>query len=402
MRTILLFFLILGFAISVSAQPFGNPATGYYLKRMDYESSSGEKGFTSFRYNSEGKLVKALWSLEDGSRFSNNFYQNDENGNIVSAFREFSDGLTSHEIFIFNNSDKKTEEHFFRSDSVSGSAFYEYTGLQLSKMECKNFKGWLTATIHYTYNNKSQLETGSIKTGDKEVGNISYEYDALGNLVKEHWDFGGRWSQTFTYIYEKKGIGKNYYSSPYLVCPADYRISKEFYSFNNESSGPSYYYYSDNGSLEKKRFVRSDSLFTDTKYIYDNRKRLILSERKYSDGDEATFQYKYDTNNNLIERYFSRGDTLFGFESYLFNSNDELTKAYLKNFDGWLTGTICYKTNILGQLDEGEFKGENGFDAIINFKYNKRGLLNEITWNFSFGKFQKYVFEYEPVGNSGF
>jgi len=231
----------------------------------------------------------------------------------------------------------------------------------------------------------------------KIICHIDYDYDGNGNLVKEFWDFNGKWNQVFHYIYEPKTKLHNYYSSPFLDVPSSHRISQEMYTFNNEVGGPSLYYYNDKGQLNKKVFVRSDSVSTHTFYEYDEAGKLIESKRKYSDNKMARFTYQYDEQNRLVMRNFYLADTLYGFESYLYNPEGELVKAYLKNFDTWLSGTLTFRSNNLGKVASGTFKGENGFDASILFNYNAAGLLSEIHWKFSFGKFQKYSFEYLPA-----
>ena len=87
-------------------------------------------------------------------------------------------------------------------------------------------------------------------------------------------------------------------------------------------------------------------------------------------------------------------DTLFSYEAYLYNSDGQLKKAYFYNFDNWLTGTLSFDYNFVGYISSGEFIGQNGFDASIIFKYNSLGNLSNIRWDFSFGKFQEYKFEY--------
>ncbi|MGD2034466.1 MAG: hypothetical protein PVF73_05375 [Bacteroidales bacterium] len=398
MKNFLFVFVFLGLPGFMYAQPFGEAVPGYRIVKLDYENSSGEKGSTFFAYNVNGVLVKALWSLDDKSRSSVNHYEHDENGNLVSAFREFSDGLTSFELFMYDSSGNKVSEYFYRSDSLSGFASYEYRDNRLITALMNNYKGWLNGTVHYSYNKENKRGSGIMTTGNNAVCRILYEYDSTGNLSKESWDFNGKWSQTFYYSYEKTGLKKNYYSSPFLSVPGKYRISKEYYTFNNETGGPSSYAYNEQGLLTGKVFTRSDGVSTETYYKYDEAGKPVSSERNYSNGEVAEFFYCYDENDNLVTRYYYRGDTLFGFESYLYDSDGLLCKAYLHNFDNWLTGTISFDIREPGVISGGEFKGRDGFDASIVFTYNTEGLLSEIKWDFSFGKFQQYRFDYELTG----
>lgn len=92
-----------------------------------------------------------------------------------------------------------------------------------------------------------------------------------------------------------------------------------------------------------------------------------------------------------------RNDSIIGFEQYMYSDDGELKKAYLKNFDGWLSGVVTYHSDPLGKVSGGEFQGDNDFNADLHFNYTNEGLLSEIRWDFSFGKYQLYRFEYEEV-----
>ena len=389
------FLVVICLNVCLYAQPFGEASADFRIKKLEYENASGEKAITYFKYNHEGILSKAFWILDDESRSSTNLYEYDAHGWLISAYREFSDGLTSFELFSYDSLGKKMSEYFYRSDSVSGHATYLYEDNDAIKADFRNHKGWLNGALIYQYDDNKRKK-GAVLMKDNEIySRISYEYDENRNLKKEFWDFQGKWSQTFIYHYEKKDINVYYYSSPFLTNKGEYRICKENYSFNNEIGGPSFYYYDSKGLPDKKVFVRSDSVSTTTHYEYDQERRLIASKRDYSDGSVALFSYMYDEDGNLVLRSYFKGDTLIGFESYLYNSEGDLIKAYFKNFDNWLTGTIYFELNALGIITSGQFQGEDGFNASISFNYNDDGLLTEIIWRFTFGKFQQYIFEYE-------
>lgn len=396
MKTFNLLLILIGFSSLVYAQPFGEAAAGFRVIKSIYENGSGEKGRTYFMYDSDSRLVKSFWTLDNKSRYSNNYYEHDSKGNIVRAFRDFSDGLTSFELFLHDSSGNKISERFYRSDSVSGFATYQYDANLMTKAFLKKYKGWMNGVVNYEYDKQGRKVAGMLTNGEKSVCKINYHYDTSGNLVEEYWDYFGKWSQTFHYVYEKLNSKKYYYSSPYLD-PRNHRIVKEFYTYNNEKGGPSSYEYNDLGLLAQKVFTRDDGLSTTTHYRYDESGRLLSSIRIFPDNGTMEFKYTYDENNKLIERYCYQHDTLIGFEAFLYDADGALKKAYLKNFDTWLTGTIAFENNALGAVSSGRFKGENGFDADITFHYDDNQLLTEIMWNFSFGKFQRYQYEYEEL-----
>ena len=124
------------------------------LIRLHYTDSSGEKGLTTFEYDHNGLMYKALWKLLNGERCSVNYYSYDENSKLVKKYREFSDGIISIQLYKYSNKGNLTEETFWRSDSVTGKVIYSYDheGKRL-KAKCKGMNGWFYGTIDYEYNN---------------------------------------------------------------------------------------------------------------------------------------------------------------------------------------------------------------------------------------------------------
>jgi hypothetical protein len=306
-KSIPLLLVVLSLNIFLYSQPFGEAAENFRITKLEYENSIGEKGCTYFKYDNNGILIKAFWVLDDKSRSSKNLYEYDS-------------------------------------------------------------KGWLSGTMKYQYNEQKKKKSAVLVKGGKTICQVSYEYDDNYNLTEESWDFQEQWNQAFNYYYEKKDINKNYYSNPLLANESKYRISKENYTFNNEIGGPSLYYYNEEGLLYKKVFIRSDSITTTTFYEYDPERKLITSKRNYSDGSVAVFNYVYDENSNLVFRSYNREDTLAGFESYFYNSEGDLIKAYIKNFDNWLTGITYYNLDETGRITGGEMASMLIFPLIIIMK----------------------------------
>jgi len=378
------------------AQPFGSPVPGYRIIRQDYTNTSGETGYSVYEYNREGQMIRGFWTLADNSRFSKNYYEYDEDGNLVTAIREFSEGRNSSEMFMYNSEGQKTHEYFYRSDSVTGKADYFYEDGRLVRAELDKYKGWLSGTILYLYDASGRRSSANLIFGEETVCRIAYDYDEAGNMSEERWDFNGGWNQVFTFIYERTGPKSMYYTSPYLNCPDPWRIQYEVYSFNGESGGPSAYFYSkENGLLVRKEFSRSDGLKTSTVYKYDEKRRLLTSRREYSAGGTGEFVYRYNEEDQLVARYYYMGDTLSASESYIYDSDGRLYLASLRNFDSWLTGIITFESDPSGKPAKGHFRGENGYDAELVFTYNSDSLLEELRWDFSFGKYQLYRFAYE-------
>ena len=98
--SIISFCVVLFFFNQISA--VGNTNENLRLSKLHYENSTGEKGVTFFYYNKFGLMDKARWQLLDGSRYSENYYTYDSNGNLIQKYREFSDRLISNIDFKYN------------------------------------------------------------------------------------------------------------------------------------------------------------------------------------------------------------------------------------------------------------------------------------------------------------
>jgi len=371
------------------------------LIRLHYENSSGEKGITTFEYDKNGMLYKALWQLLDGSRNSINTYYHDKNGKLIKKYREFSDKKTSTQLYKYNQNGKLIQENFERSDGVKGVTTYEYdkNGRRVLA-DCKGLNGWFFGEILTKYDERDRKTEAILKKDGKKNGDITYSYDGNGNLVKEHWAFGNSWSQTFSYEYEKyaEDDPTPYTSSNVLInIGMNYRLVKENYDYSKKSGGPSFFEYDGSGKLVRKIFQRSDGLETVTDYFYDSDNRLIKSLRRYSSGKSSIFTYKYDQNRKLINRSFICTDGSTGSEAYQYDENGTLNHGVYNNVDSWLTGTIAFHYHPNGYLLRGHFTGEKRNDAEITFTYDKNQNLIDVHWTFSSGETQTYHFEYEKI-----
>lgn len=388
-------FLLLIVSMEAIAQPFGEASPGYRITRQDYKNGSGESGFTTFDYDREGILWRAFWCLNDSSRYSVNQYACSEEGKLITAFRNFSDGSTTYELFSYDGQGQKASETFRRSDGVSGEASYTYEEGRLTSALFKKYKGWLSGKLLISYNARGKKSSAVLLKNDTLIATLSYNYDSAGNMETEYWDFCGKWFQKFSFSYEKTNTRRLYYTSPFVGNLNGYRIKAEDYSYNGEKGGPSLYEYNPDGLLVAKRFIRSDGISTETQYYYDDGGKLSRSVRLFTNGQREEFRYTYDHNENLIFRGCYHNDTLTGYEAWQYTHSGDLISARYVNADGWLTGNLIFSGKDPGSPDHAIFRGDNGLSADITIKRNNDGLTTDINWKFSSGKFQHYHFEYE-------
>ena len=126
-RLPILFSLFTAFLLSCGGgeKPAVKPVPPQFrLVRMTYENSAGEKGLSRYYYDLQGRNYLATWQLADSSRSSVNRHTLDSAGRMIAKSREFSDGTTSVQHFMYDHRGRLSAEDFSRSDGVKGRADY--------------------------------------------------------------------------------------------------------------------------------------------------------------------------------------------------------------------------------------------------------------------------------------
>lgn len=365
------------------------------LLTLGYINSSGEKGLTTFIYNGRDLPYKAIWELADGSRWSVNYHVFDQNGNLIEKRREFSDSLTTHQVFTYNHKGQLVHETFSRSDGTEGEVDYTYMDRLCMTASCRGLNGWFFGEIRYYYDQEGHKDSALLFTGGKQAGRVNYNYDTEERLRMEQWDFNSGFSQTLSYSYLERDC-ISYRSSNVFIMPSCNRmVKKELYDYNGQGGGPSYYEYDLENRLLHKIFVRSDGLKTVTDYTYLDNGLLKESVRQYNDGQTGTFTYTYNEFGQLTERNFLKSDGATGQEKYSYDKYGKLVSGSYLNFDAWLSGELIFKHNIYDRITEAEFKSINGLNANISFTYGEGAELQKIHWLFENGTTQTYLFFYE-------
>jgi hypothetical protein len=366
------------------------------IARINYENTSGEKATTIFMYDPQGSLYRASWEMADKSRTSVNYYEHDKSGRVISTYRDFSNGVKSFEFFNYDSLDNKTAEFFYRSDTLSGYATYDYNGKKLIRAVCKHYKGWLDGEIHYKYDSLNRLKSASVENNKQSLGSITYNYDSAGNLSKEVWFMYGWWTQTFYYYYEPVACTNWALSNPLIKNTCNQRIISESYSYNYEPGGITKFYYDSKGNLVYDVFKGPDGQSLKTTFEHDEKGKIIFSNQAGSDGHKSVFKYTYDNSDRLILRICWESDSLIGFESYTYDTYGRLIRGYVKNYsDLKLTGYLSFSYDNFDRIEKGLFIGKNGLKADLFFTYDPDNTLKELLWNFYNGKFQKYIYEFK-------
>jgi hypothetical protein len=376
-------------------------SVAFRLHKLHYVNASGESGVTTFKYDDNGVMYGARWELLDGSRYSDNYHTLNKNSNMIWKYREFSDGLTSSVVYEYDADGHLTREDFSRSDGTTGTTryYYDENGIR-TKAECEGLNGWFFGTISYQQDENGRSTGAILEKDSTNIGTITYTYDDNDNLSVEHWDFSEQWSQTFNYEYEEySAIPRRDFSSSnvFITNTGQYRLIREFYSYSGSDPAPSFFEYDEDGKLIKKIYEVPGKIRTVTTYEYNDDGTLRGSLRSFSTGLTASFEYEFNGNRKLVRRTFKRSDGVSGVEDYEYDGMGLLTKAVYDNFDTWLSGTITFEHDSLGNLLKGHCKGNNVSDASIIFEHDENSNIVRIHWEFTTSETQTYTFEYEKI-----
>lgn len=381
-----LFMLVLN--ISLTAQYYNG------IHKLHYTSSGGEMGVSTYIYNGRETPYKAIWELEDSSRWSENYHEFDKQGRLTGKYREFSDSITSRQEFIYNEQGELVRESFARSDGIKGHVDYVYADGKCLRAKCKGLNGWFFGEIHNHYGKNGVKDSSTLVMEGKRAGRILYSYNPLGQTLKEVWEFNSGFSQTFLYEYIDTACIRFRSSNVFIPPSGSKVVQEEHYNYNDQGGGPSGYTYDENKRLLKKTFNRNDGLKTTTTYTYHENGLLKESVRHYNNGDTGTFTYIYDDFRQLIRRCFVKSDGKSGLEEYSYDQYGRLVSGSYLNFDGWLTGTLEFSHDRYDRLSSAKYKGENGLHATIRFFYDADNTLIRIHWLFEDGTTQTYQFRY--------
>jgi hypothetical protein len=387
--------IVLGSCSGKTEEFAGTPAAEYRLARLYYENSGGENAFTRFHYDRADQNYMAIWHLDDSSRSSLNYHTLDSAGRLLVKSREYSDGINSTQHYKYNGDGNLVFEYFSRSDGVRGEVDYAYTeDGKLWYADCRGLNGWFHGKIVYTWKYGKKTAADIMKDSVK-TGSIIYEYEGE-KLILEKWDFPGNWNQVFRYEYQEAAPQTFTSANVFIRENRWFMVASEYYEYNGDSGGPSWYTYDKRGKLTAKEFQRSDGLTTMSTYEYDTAGLLDASLREYGDGRTTDFLYWYSVDRNLLVKTFQWSDGTSGSETYRYK-NGILTRGEYVNMDSWLNGTLDFEYDEQNILRIANYVDKDGFDAHVNFSYDLDFNLVKIHWELSSGQNQTYYYKYEPL-----
>ncbi len=319
------------------------------LSRTEYAYDTAGRPISKEMYDKDGVLVyKETYSYEITSTYqkqTTTVHGGDGNPSIV----------TSEYVDNFGNIFKKEVGTDYETYT------FDYAGNVLSVKSARaNAEGFNeTHTAEYDI-----------------LGNVIQETDELGNTTRNEYDKLGRLI---------KAYDQNNYATEYKYDNLN-RVIEEKAPFEVKNGTVHYsvkkIWYDNNGNISKERVYTNAAgeaeKFSEVKYTYDNRNRLIMTET--NDGTTSNYvQNFYDAKGNLLRVYtgLSSPLTINGLDDVTGDDTEYAVTKY--TYDA--VGRPLTTTDALNQTETNVYDKAEGFvlsttdrnGQVFNFTYNAKG-----------------------------
>jgi hypothetical protein len=256
---------------------------------------------------------------------------------------------------------------------------------------------------YYKYNAAGQyLETKQIFRGDTTV--TKNKYDSLGNRITSKSYKNGKLTSYYTNVYDHKKLvsTRSYSADNKLTSLSENKYDKngnriECLSFNGTDSSRTKYFYDENNKLVKTVECGSDNSVKNTKENFYENDTIVLMRITSKEGKGET-KYEYDNKKRLIQ-LTSRdsGKTVHSVtQKYTYDSTGNLIEDYY--YDDIYSGAISMNTYTYDQSGNliRKMHSNNSVDPIVNtFVYDGKGRLVKLIMP---NKIVEYTYD-EKSGN---
>ena len=246
-------------------------------------------------YDSNGKVIKYICYISDGSIAYSNEFQYDSNGKVIKFIHYKSDGSISYwDEYQYDSNGNEIK--FIRYNSNGSISYWQEYQYDSYGNEIK--------FIHY-------LSNGSIFYWNE------YQYDSNGNEIKSiRYNSDGSISYWDEYQYDSNGNEIKFilYNSDGSISYWDeYQYDSngneiKFISYNSDGSvsyWDEYQYDSNGNEIKSIRYNRFGSILFWDEYQYDSNGNEIKSIHYNGDGSISDwYEYQYDSYGNWIKEIY--------------------------------------------------------------------------------------------------
>ena len=181
------------------SSPFLKETKLYIVKEEKYDWNSEKGGSSIYEYQAN-KLVKKIYEYGDLKTITT--YKYDSEGLLMKSFRKYGDGRNAEFSYHFNDNRQLIRRLFHGENGFVGTESYEYDEQgKLIKAEWKNFDSWLSGIITFNYDNSDKLVSGYFKGENNFDANITFDFDSNQNITKINWEFTFGKTQTYSFEY---------------------------------------------------------------------------------------------------------------------------------------------------------------------------------------------------------
>lgn len=259
---------------------------------------------TEYEYDSHGSIIKKITNEVGARRMKYNYYEYDENDNVIRAHQAYSYG-----------DDIYWENQYDSLGNIVQSTVYNYDGriyivnceydmqgnllLMTETQKSKNDRDvHLIRQECYTYDSQGhliQLSVTEVNYSDEEEHfKYTYEYDTQGYLIREKSYFSDGISQ---HDYEYDSLGN-------MISETRNHSNKDYTNYNRRIQ----YEYDTQGNLVQESTYNPDGDITyKTIYTYDIQGKIIsvITYERYTHSDEFyksdSYTYRYEYKWIIIE-----------------------------------------------------------------------------------------------------
>jgi hypothetical protein len=173
----------------------------FHVVAEDYDFDGRVGGPSTYEYDSDGLLVKKVFTRDDGLR-TETTYTFDAAGSLVSSHRVYHDGRTADFTYTHDARLRLTGKHFQRSDGQEGAEAYTYDRFgRLEQATYRNMDFWLNGVIRFTYDTWGHIDGGHFDSNNGDDADLTIDTDEHGNVLRVHWQFDSGHTQTYHFDY---------------------------------------------------------------------------------------------------------------------------------------------------------------------------------------------------------
>ncbi len=132
-------------------------------------------------------------------------------------------------------------------------------------------------------------------------------------------------------------------------------------------------------------------------HTFDSAGNMIQNYREFMNGLTTTETYRYNSIGQMATEIFDRSDGVYGETEYTYNDQGREKAMHCERYKGWLTCDITFEHDISGRKILGIIWDDSTRAGQIDYGYDENGCLRTAHWSFEGGWSQTFTYQYEKI-----